>query len=683
MVDYRFSLLANLDSKNISLDNILIKFNMDRNEFLLKFTHLNSVIKELDYEVLVIQDNSISIPNTFKERWIDIFLGKKEEFFILEENQRKAMIFLMIFMEEEELSVFHFQDFLKVSRNTILSDIKNLRSFLKIYNLKIIYSRKNGFYIRGEEDVIRSTAYSFVTYLLSHDIGKRVLYTHLFKSPDNLYNDICFELLKIKKNSSLIVVPSRLEEMTYFLPILFYRISNALYDFTIQNSNFIRTLRMYTVVEQFISFFSIEFKSEDIEYLTILFMICMQGNISDPSLDFLMSCASEMIYEIERLAVVHFKNFKKILVELFYHLVPSYFRIEYDLPIENGLVESIKIQYKELYELTCKAVHPLELLTKKKIPQEEIGYYTILFGGEILNFQKEEVIETLEAVIICPSGVSSSVLMKSELQKLFPSISFKETTSITNFNNSKIEDEIDIVFSNVPIKSTKKVYVLKTIMTQLEKSLLVRKVQEDFFLQEYLTPTSEDILDIILPYIELKKGITREKLYDILQKKININIIEKEDNRPMLSELLSEDMIEIVDSQQDWETAIQLAAEPLKKKNMISDTYVDAMIKKVKDYGPFINIGKGVALPHARPEDGVNKLGMSLLKLNKPVLLCNDENHSINLFICLAAVDNETHLKALASLTKILSNKEKLSRLLDATTKKEIMTIINEGEDEK
>ena len=40
------------------------------------------------------------------------------------------------------------------------------------------------------------------------------------------------------------------------------------------------------------------------------------------------------------------------------------------------------------------------------------------------------------------------------------------------------------------------------------------------------------------------------------------------------------------------------------------------------------------------------------------------------------------HLKALASLTRILSNKEKLDTLLNASTKEEILEIMTEGEDE-
>lgn len=73
---------------------------------------------------------------------------------------------------------------------------------------------------------------------------------------------------------------------------------------------------------------------------------------------------------------------------------------------------------------------------------------------------------------------------------------------------------------------------------------------------------------------------------------------------------------------------------------------------------------------------------MSLLKVKEPVLLNDDPQHPIQVFICLAAVDNELHLKALASLTKILSNNEKLTALLSATTADQIIEVIREGEDE-
>lgn len=217
-------------------------------------------------------------------------------------------------------------------------------------------------------------------------------------------------------------------------------------------------------------------------------------------------------------------------------------------------------------------------------------------------------------------------------------------------------------------------------MSQLEKNQLINHVQEELLVPGYSLPSAEEILKALNPYIDLKKGVTEEKLYKVLNKKMNRLIEKKEDNRPMLTELITPDMIQISTEVADWESAIRLTAQPLLDSQKIEDRYSEAMIEKVKQYGPFIHIGKGIALPHARPEDGVKALGMSLLKVEKPVLLLNDEKHAIQLFVCLAAVDNEAHLRALSSLTKLLSNRENLDDLLASTTKEEITTILTRGE---
>lgn len=684
MIDYRFSFIVNNFTPIISMNKILEMFKTDRNEFLVKLSSFNNSAREICQEELILKDNYLYISNKIKERWLDILFGKTEHIITYTKNQRQVMIYLMLFMQLEELSVFHFQDLLFVSKNTILKDIKKLRDHLSQYSIKIIYARKKGFYLTGKELQIRAIAYSFILSFFNENKSKRLLYSYLLKNNSNIHDKVRYYFSKIIEEYSLIVVPSRFEEMIYFISILLCRLKQNRGKLGIENQLLLEKLLMYEKAEKFLSHFKdLKNSKEELCYITVLFMICTQGDVKDPSLDFLMDCCSEIIYEIERLAVIHFDKFKKILLELFYHLVSAYFRIKYGLKITNVLIDEIKIQYTELFDLTQLSLYPFELLTKKAIPQEEVGYITLLFGGEILNQKEKGVKKSLKALVMCPSGISSSAIMQSQLKKLFPQLNFIHAASINEFYSKtfKEKEEIAMIFSSVPVKTSKTLYIIKPIMNQLEKNLLIRQVQEDFLSQDILVPSVNELLDSLIPYIELKKGVTRAQLYKLLQKKINKNLKAKVDDRPMLSELLTKDTVKIVNYQENWQSAIKLVAEPLREKHKIDKCYVNAMIQKVNHYGPFIHIGNGVALPHARPEEGVNELGMSLLKINQPVLLCNNQNHPINLFICLAAIDNENHLRALASLTKILSNKEKLNGLLDAETENDILNIIK-GEDE-
>lgn len=141
-------------------------------------------------------------------------------------------------------------------------------------------------------------------------------------------------------------------------------------------------------------------------------------------------------------------------------------------------------------------------------------------------------------------------------------------------------------------------------------------------------------------------------------------------------ELLSEENIQFSSQKLSWEEAIRLAAQPLLTDGKINENYIQAMIDKVKEYGPFINIGNYLALPHARPEEGVIETGMSLLKLKYPVNLLDDSRHPVSIFICLAASDNSQHLEALAKLTRVLSQKENLQILLHSSNVEEINAVL-------
>ena len=77
-------------------------------------------------------------------------------------------------------------------------------------------------------------------------------------------------------------------------------------------------------------------------YFTVIFMTVLQGEIQDTSLEFLLECSSEIIHEIERLSAIEFKNYRKLLLDLFYHLVPAYFRIKFDFKLSNVLIDEIK-----------------------------------------------------------------------------------------------------------------------------------------------------------------------------------------------------------------------------------------------------------------------------------------------------------------------------------------------------
>ncbi|AYW46513.1 PTS sugar transporter subunit IIA [Tetragenococcus koreensis] len=152
----------------------------------------------------------------------------------------------------------------------------------------------------------------------------------------------------------------------------------------------------------------------------------------------------------------------------------------------------------------------------------------------------------------------------------------------------------------------------------------------------------------------------------------------------MLEKLITSDTYQYTETDLDWKEAIRYASEPLLAKGYITNKYIEKMIDNVEKLGPFIYLGKGIAIPHARPEFGVNETSMSVLRVKKPVLLLNDSEYAIKTFIVLAAGDNDKHLEALKQLTNILTVDKYVEKINNSNNFSDIEIILkeNNGEEE-
>ena len=129
----------------------------------------------------------------------------------------------------------------------------------------------------------------------------------------------------------------------------------------------------------------------------------------------------------------------------------------------------------------------------------------------------------------------------------------------------------------------------------------------------------------------------------------------------MLKELIR-NKIDIVDSIDNWEEAIKKGAELLIENKCIEPRYVDCIVNNIKESGPYIVLGDGMAMSHARPEDGVIKNGITLLKIRDGVDF--DEKNRVFLLFTLAAENNEHHQELLEEIADLLNESEKIKRIM-------------------
>ena len=143
-----------------------------------------------------------------------------------------------------------------------------------------------------------------------------------------------------------------------------------------------------------------------------------------------------------------------------------------------------------------------------------------------------------------------------------------------------------------------------------------------------------------------------------------------------MSMIFNDQNIQIREQVSSWQEALKIASKPLLDSHKITNTYVKNMAKSVKENGPYMVLTDYFALMHARPREGVNQIGMSLLVLKHPVDL---EGKPVKIFLVMAALDNTSHLNALKRIMNILMNNKSFNTILNGN-KKEIIDLFKEGE---
>ncbi len=145
-----------------------------------------------------------------------------------------------------------------------------------------------------------------------------------------------------------------------------------------------------------------------------------------------------------------------------------------------------------------------------------------------------------------------------------------------------------------------------------------------------------------------------------------------------VEEMIQKMNIRIKEEVTDWKQAVVEAVSPLIENGYVEGRYADAIIENTEKYGPYYVIAPNIALPHARPEQGVLRKQLAVLLLRKPIKFSQD-GFDVRLLITLAASDSESHLQTLAKLSEVLSDDDLIGKILGAASEEEIYRLFNLG----
>lgn len=666
-----------IENKNHITGKVLEeKFKISRKQLSYGIEKINEYLRCCGYsEIKRFSNGEIHIAEDVV-KGVDLFqLEQENQELWFSKQERIDIICIMLLTSKEELSLVHFTSELKVSRNTVLLDLKKIDSDLKEKGLKLEYDRKEGYMIQGNKYEQRQLLF----WVLSNLVPKYQSYPFLRRicniTRENV-DGVREILMQIEEKLKIRFAGEMVEINCYLFAIIFIWIQEGRVLEEIPES-FLHIVgtKEYAIIKLIVekkmirNIYEVMYLTAHIQSMKIEMVLWERDELKT---SVIQSAVEETIENYEKLACVSIEDKEELKNMLIRHCEPALYRIKYNFHVELDITEYILPEYQELHNIVGKAVEPLEILVEKKIPEKELVYISLIIGSHMKKeCYKEMEDRRPEALVVCQNGITVSRFLCSSLENIFPEIQFKQCMSVKQFE--RYEKQFDIVFTTVVLKTDKKMFVISPLIDEKSKKALRERVSKIFREEGLHFPRQEMIMKLVKRYVS-------EQSYQRLCSEIDRYIFNEEKERERfprelhLSELLTDKTIRIAEEKMGWKVAIEFASIPLVYSNIIQKQYVESMIYNILNQKPDLEIADGVIIAHAGIDQGVNDIGMSLLVLPEKITIL--DYLKADIIIVLAAVDYESHLLALKELIQILEDEKKLEQIRHARRIDEVLKIL-------
>ncbi len=557
---------------------------------------------------------------------------------VLTPQQRVSFLICYMIYPKAVIHVEDIMQLLKCSRNTVFSDLKNVKEQLKAYGLELRIDLKNGYGIEGKAFNKRAVLLYFLKQLLDE-----VNYHALPFLDTALVDDYYGRLQKISSEREHEYRQDNLLSIACMLSII--RDSPEQYDFSLMELRDLCETQELDLIDRYFQ----ELNVHERLYLALHLLgskasreLCPQDDEHDIRI---FELSSRLVETFERTACVSFDDKNDLINSIYMHLKLSMYYNRLSIQVVNPLIDEIQKQYKDIYMITQLVCEDLRDLFQMPIIDSEIAYLTMHFGGHLK--QGVRCYDEIRILIVCPSGISTSMLLKREIEGLYANVRVVDTASLEHVQ--EYEQQVDFIVSTIDVQSEVPVIRVHPILSREDKARIASMMMLNFDCYEINNEKLGGLFSIIASYVKetdmdaLKRDVLaylnrgnsfvgihdKEQLglLDILQKE-DIQVLEQVDSwkemiqtasAPLLSrgviqnsyvqemihlvdDILQKEDIQVLEQVDSWKEMIQTASAPLLSRGVIQNSYVQEMIHLVDEYGPYILLANSVAVAHAKPE---------------------------------------------------------------------------------
>ncbi len=678
-------------AKEYKVSNRTIRYDLDA---------IDQYLLELGYPILQRKQSSGIYYNCSKVNLdrLSKSLRKHNNYqYKLSQKERVNVIITLLFQQKGFITIGSIAETLFFSRSTIAKDLKEVESWLNRRNLALISMPNKGVKIDGDEAQIRKAAIEILTEELELDNIFEIfesdyqneletnisgLVEHYFENIDIKY---LIEFIEgIEKELNMLFSYDSFTSLLIHIALTIKRIKmNKDIKMSRNELLYLKSTKVFSIVlklvKQLEERFKMSFPMDEIGYITIHILgssITKNINKDIDTLDLenfaaALLIANSLVLEVSKLSNIDFLDDNLLLEGLIQHVRPAIHRFNHNIKCSNPYTNEIKNNYKDLFENVRLGIKTINISNGQKISEDEISFITMHFAASIERKKRFEISKRKDVLIVCGNGLATGMLIKSKIENIFD-VNIVNVIGYHQIEETLMSKKVDIIITTMALND------LDIPHIRISPMVFNKDIEE---LNKYLNYKSSRI-DTLSEVIEIISKYCVINDYDSLKSELSILVknktttIYKEKLNPMLNELLIKDTIKLNVEAKDWEDAVRIGGELLEKVGAIEKNYTEEMIEGIKKIGPYIVIAPGIAMPHARPDIGVNKVGMSFITLKSPINFGNVNNDPVKIVVCLCAVDNTSHIEALSEMATLLGNKDFINEVIQSDNVNDVLKYI-------
>lgn len=600
----------------------------------------------------------------------------QQDDYIFTPGERTKMIICQIITSRYPIYIEDLMESCHVSRNTIFADLQSVISQLTTYHLDLQYEKKKGYYIQGDSIRIRAIFFLYFNMLEPLLNSGKLSFFDLDELEEYLER-----LENVEKELKVNYIKNDMLALAAMIPVMELGLDTLSFqDVSVKT---VLESQEYIVTKKYFP----ELNDNETIYLTLHFLggrlaSCSRKTDEQKVDESVMEIAQNLVKEFERIACVTFDQKDDLIRNLYQHISAYLYRYRFGIQIGNVMKEDIKREYPYIFDTVRESVKILEKQIGVSISDSEVAYLALHFGGH-MNYARYDDQE-LRILVVCMNGTATGNMISHELKRILPQAKIIGVMAASQIINP--QKMCDIIISSVQLQTTVPTIVVNPILNDFDRKNI---------LSHPLIRHKAGFIDMDGLFQVLKKYVSPND-YSALRHDLSIFFTKSQEQQPAqridvwrLTDFLTDDRVlflekdgrrkeeqssQLEDTLPDWERALYSTAFPLVERGSIDETYVQAVVERLKEAGPYMFLTDDLILAHARPENGVKHMDLSIGIVPDGIAFTKDKTARI--IFLLVVEDQQKHMGILRDIRKTMATKEQVNEIVSAHEPQDVCNLL-------